>query len=100
KSISHQNRTEIQAGYAFAVACARARDRGMAEPDVTTFRAAWEKRSAWIRIGEFFSDAGQSSYRRSIIRRHEGRSVVSYAYLLGAVMCNPRFALSRLAGQF
>jgi len=99
ESLSITTRCETQVGYAFAVACARARERGVAEPDIITFRAAWERRSAWIRLGDFFSDAGQRLYRRSIMRRHEGRSVTSYAYLLGAAMCSPHVALSRLSSQ-
>jgi len=98
-SISYKNRTEIQAGYAFAVACARARDRGIAEPEIMTFRAAWRKRSKWLRLGEFFSEAGQRLYRRSIVRRHQGRAVVSYVCLLGAAICSPRVALSRLSSH-
>jgi glycosyltransferase involved in cell wall biosynthesis len=99
KSTSHRSRSEVQTGYAFAVSCARARERGMVEPDIITFRERWERRSTWVRMGEFLSDAGRSFYRRSIIRRHEGRSVASYAYLLGAAICCPHVALSRLSGQ-
>jgi len=43
-SISYKNRTEIQSGYAFAVACARARDGGTAEPEIMTFALHGAKR--------------------------------------------------------
>lgn len=99
ESLSFTTRGETQVGYAFAVACARARERGLAEPEFMTFHAAWERRSSWARFREFFSDAGQCLYRRSIIRRGEGHSVASYVYLAGAAICRPRIALSRLAAR-
>jgi glycosyltransferase involved in cell wall biosynthesis len=96
ESLAFKARGEINTGYAFAVACARARERGLAEPEFMTFQAEWERRSSWARIGEFFSDAGQYLYRRSIIRRGEDRPFVSVACLLGAAVCLPHVALSRL----
>jgi glycosyltransferase involved in cell wall biosynthesis len=98
-SISYKNRTELQEGYAFAVACARARELGMVEPEIMAFRAAWGRRSKWLRLGEFFTEAGQHLYRCSIDRRHQGRSVASYVYLLGAAICSPHVALSRLSSH-
>jgi glycosyltransferase involved in cell wall biosynthesis len=96
-SLSCKNPSEIRAGYAFAVACAQARNQGIAEPNIITFRAAWERRSAWVHWGESLSDASQRLYRRSIIRRNEGRPVASYACLFGAAICSPDVALSRIS---
>lgn len=97
ESLTFRTPGETSSGYAYAVACAKARERGVPEPDVETFRAAWLRRPIWIRSAEKVASAGQCLYRRSIIRRAEGRLVVSKAYLLGAALCLPRVALSRLA---
>lgn len=97
ESLSLTTIGETQKGYAFAVACAKARERGVAEPEFKTFQAAWERRSNWARVQELLLDAGQRLYRCSIIRRGEGRTLASYAYLVGAAVCRPHVALSRLA---
>jgi glycosyltransferase involved in cell wall biosynthesis len=95
-SLSVKNAAEIHLGYAFAVACAKARGCGMPEPDVASFRAAWLRRPIYVRAAETMAGAGQYLYRLSIIRHAEGRSSVSRAYLAGAAICRPCIALSRL----
>jgi len=49
------------------------------------------------RAPEMVAAAGQHLYRLSLMRRAEGRSLVSGAYLLAAAMCLPHVTLSRLA---
>jgi hypothetical protein len=66
------------------------------EPDVESFQAAWLQRSIFARAAEMVATAGESLYRLSIMRRAEGRSLASSAYLAGAAICRPRVALSRL----
>ena len=96
-SLTFKNSAETNRGYAFAVACAKARERGMDEPDLEQFREAWLRRSIWARAPEMqWPPPGRSLYRFAIMRRAEGRSLVSGAYLLGAAMCLPHVALSRL----
>jgi glycosyltransferase involved in cell wall biosynthesis len=95
-SLSFKNSAETTRGYAFAVACAKARERGMAEPDLEQFRQAWLRRPIYARAAEIVATAGESLYRLSIIRRAEGRSLVSRVYLVTAGMCLPRVALWRL----
>jgi glycosyltransferase involved in cell wall biosynthesis len=97
ESLSLKNAAEIYRGYAFAVACASARELGVPQPELQRFEAAWNKRSRWTRFVEFSSSTGEYLYRISIIHRAEGRSLLSRVYLLGAAMCLPRVALSRLA---
>ena len=99
ESLTFRTRGETNTGYAFAVACARARERGMPEPDLENFRAARRRRSIWTRAPEMMAAAGESLYRLSIMRRAEGRSLVSGAYLLGSAMCLPHVAFSRLSSR-
>jgi glycosyltransferase involved in cell wall biosynthesis len=97
ESLTFNTGDETNMGYAFAIACAKARERGMPEPDVESFREAWHRRSIAARAAEIVATAGQSLYRLSIIHRAEGRSLASRAYLAGAAICRPRVALERLA---
>jgi hypothetical protein len=96
ESLTFNTSAETNRGYAFAIACAKARESGMPEPDVESFRAAWLRRSIFARASEMRATAGQYLYRLSIIRHAEGRPLISGAYLLGAAMCLPRVAVSRL----
>jgi glycosyltransferase involved in cell wall biosynthesis len=96
ESLSFKSSAETNRGSAFALACARARERGQPEPDVESFGAAWVRRSVAKRAGEMVATAGQHLYRLSIIRHAEGRSLASSLYLAGAAICRPRVALSRL----
>ena len=99
ESLSFKSAAEIHRGYVFAVACASAREHGVPQPELQDFEAAWNKRSGWTRFVELSSNMGQYLYRISIIHRAEGRSLLSRVYLLGAAMCLPRVALSRLASR-
>jgi glycosyltransferase involved in cell wall biosynthesis len=96
ESLTFKNSAETNRGYAFAVACAKARERGIAEPDLEQFREAWLRQPIYSRAAQMAASAGENLYRLSIIRRAEGRSLVSRAYLVGAALCLPRVALSRL----
>jgi glycosyltransferase involved in cell wall biosynthesis len=96
ESLTFHTRDETNMGYAFAVACANARERGVAEPDLEQFREAWLRRPIYSRAAQMAATAGESLYRLSIIRRAEGHSLVSRVYLAAAAMCLPRVALSRL----
>jgi glycosyltransferase involved in cell wall biosynthesis len=98
-SLTFNTTGERSVGYAFAIACAKARKLGMPEPDVESFRAAWLQRSVWTRAGEMIAASGQYFYRLSIIRRAERRLLVSRAYLLIAGMCLPSVALSRMTAR-
>jgi glycosyltransferase involved in cell wall biosynthesis len=91
-----KNPAERDRGYAFAIACARAREQGIPQPELKEFEAAWNERSAWTRVSEFVSGTGEYLYRTSIIHRAEGRFILSRACLLAAAVCFPRVALSRL----
>jgi glycosyltransferase involved in cell wall biosynthesis len=99
ESNSLNNPVERDRGYAFAVACARAREQGIPQPELKDFEAAWNERSAWTRLNEFISGTGEYLYRLSIIHRAEGRPVASYACLLGAAICSPDVALSRISSR-
>lgn len=96
ESVTLKNPVEGHRGYAFAVACARARERGIPQPELKDFEVAWNERSAWTRLNEFISGTGEYLYRTSIIHRAEGRLMFSKACLLAAAVCRPRVALSRL----
>src|ERR1700751_3826379 len=91
-----ENSAETNRGYAFAVACAKARERGIAEPDLEQFREAWLRQPIYARAVQMAATVGESLYRLSIICRAEGRSFVSRVYLAAAAMCPRRGALSRL----
>jgi glycosyltransferase involved in cell wall biosynthesis len=97
ESLTFKTREETNRGYAFAIACAKARERGVAEPDLEQFRQAWVRRPLYARTAHVLATAGENFYRRSIIRRAQGRSLVSRAYLAAAALCLPHVALSRLA---
>ena len=99
ESLSFKTGGETNMGYAFAVACAKAREQGVPEPDLGDFRAAWSERSMTLRAAEIVNTEGLRLYRRSIISRAEGRPFVSAACLLGAVVCLPHVALSRLVAR-
>ena len=96
-SLSFMTGPETNVGYAFAVECAKARERGASEPDFLDFRAAWSTRPMRVRAAEVLNAAGLRLYRYSIINRGEGRAFTSGAYLLGAAVCLPHIALSRIA---
>lgn len=95
-SLTFHTHDETNMGYAFAVACAKARERGVAEPDLEQFREAWLRRPIYSRAAQMAAAAGENLYRLSIIHRAEGHSLVSRAYLVAAAMCLPSVALSRL----
>lgn len=97
-SVTLKKPVERDRGYAFAVACARARERCIPQPELRDFEAAWNERSAWTRFNEFVSGTGEHLYRASIIHRAEGQFLLSKACLLAAAVCLPRVALSRLIG--
>jgi glycosyltransferase involved in cell wall biosynthesis len=99
ESLTFKTGEATNIGYAFAVACARARERGESEPDLSDFKAAWPARSMRIRAAEALSAAGLRLYRHSIISRAQGRTLMSGAYLLGAAVCLPHVALSRLTAR-
>ncbi len=96
ESLTFKTSAETNRGYAFAVACAKARERGMPEPDLEQFREAWLRRPICARGAQMVATAGESLYRLSIIRRAEGRWFASGVYLVTAAMCLPNVALSRL----
>lgn len=96
ESLTFKNSAETNRGYAFAVACAKARERGTIEPDLEQFQEAWLRQPIYSRAAQMAAAAGESFYRLSIIRRAEGRSFVSRVYLAAAALCLPRVALSRL----
>jgi glycosyltransferase involved in cell wall biosynthesis len=96
-SLSFMTGPETGIGYAFAVECAKAREHGVSEPDFSNFKAAWSERPMRRRVVEVLNAAGLRLYRYSIISRGEGRAFTSGAYLLGAAMCLPHIALSRIA---
>jgi len=98
-SLTFKNSAETNRGYAFAVACAKARERGIAEPDLEQFRETWLRRPIYARAAAMAAAAGESLYRLSIIRRAEGRSLASGGYLVTAAMCLPHVALSRLTSR-
>jgi glycosyltransferase involved in cell wall biosynthesis len=99
KSLTFKTAEATNVGYAFAVACARARERGESEPALADFKAAWPARSLRVRAAETLSAAGLRLYRHSIISRAQGRTLMSGAYLLGAAVCLPHVALSRLTAR-
>jgi len=100
ESLTFSTRDETNMGYAFAIACAKARERGMAEPDLEQFRQEWLRQPIYARAAQMVATAGESLYRLSIIRRAEGRSLASGAYLVTAAMCLPQIALSRLMTRY
>ena len=95
ESLTFKKGAETNRGYAFAVACAKARERGMSEPDLKHFRETWLQRSMYARAAQTVAAAGESLYRLSIIRRAQGRWLASGAYLVTAAMCLPDVALVR-----
>jgi glycosyltransferase involved in cell wall biosynthesis len=96
ESLTFKTGAETSRGYNFAVACAKARERGTAEPDLEQFRKAWVRRPFYTRVAQMLAIAGERFYRLSIIRRAEGRSLVAGACLMTAAMCLPNVAWSRL----
>jgi glycosyltransferase involved in cell wall biosynthesis len=99
ESLTFKTSAETNWGYAFAVVCAKARGRGLPEPNIDAFRETWVRRPIATRVRETVITAGQYLYRLSIIRRANGQLLLSRAYLLGAAVCLPHTALSRLAGR-
>jgi glycosyltransferase involved in cell wall biosynthesis len=95
QSLTFKTSAETNRGYAFAIACAKARELGLPEPDAESFSAAWDRRPVFARGAEMIATAGEYLYRLSIIHRAEGQPLVSAAYLAGAAVCLPRTALSR-----
>lgn len=96
QSLSFTNSAEINRGYAFATACAKARECGLPEPDMERFCAAWQQRPPQAKIAEKMATASQYLYRLSIINYAEGQSLLSLACLAGAAICQPQVALSRI----
>jgi glycosyltransferase involved in cell wall biosynthesis len=96
KSVSSSRWGEISLGYAYAVACAQDREQGNAEQDLEAFRTRWAERSLWCRGTEWIDALGEQYYRRSIARSAVRRPIASGMYLLGAALCRPRVAVSRL----
>lgn len=99
ESLTFSTDAERNVGYAYAVACAKARDRRQAEPSLTSFKSSWRKRPLTVRVAEMLNAAGGRLYRHSIIHRAEGRAFTSRACLLGAAVCLPQTALSRIVAR-
>ena len=97
QSLTFRKAAETNRGYAFAIACAKAREQSACEPAIDEFRRTWEQRSFLARAGELLYTAGENLYRTSIIRRGQGKYLSSRACLLGAAACMPHVALFRIA---
>jgi glycosyltransferase involved in cell wall biosynthesis len=98
RSISSTSRDEIQSGYAYAVACARARERAQSEPRYAEFCARWKKRPWWDRLRDILDDVGERYYRRALVLKCGGSFARSAASLIAATACRPHLVFHRLFG--
>lgn len=95
-SISNMHRADLNRGYDYGVACARARQRGEIEPDLEDYFKRWESRSIGSKVADLFSDFGQRFYRAALVRRLQGRILSSRACLLCAASLRPVATAQRL----
>lgn len=88
----------ILMGHAFAIRCFRCRANGEPEPTVEGFTADWARRPLLVRLSDWRMQRSTQNYRRSLIRRAQGRRVSAAAQLAVAAVYRPVAAIKKLAG--
>ncbi len=86
----------IVCSHAFAVACAKARMDGRAEPDEEAFNRLWEKRSLIQRFRDRARRISLGMYRRAVIERAQKKRFCSAASLMCSAVLWPDKAILRV----
>jgi glycosyltransferase involved in cell wall biosynthesis len=98
-SLGASRQRELRLGYAYAIATARCRRRGAAEPTLQEFAAEWESRGIVRRSLECIEDWSGLQYRKGRIELAQ-RRWIGCARLACAAACRPsaaaRFAANAL----
>lgn len=89
-STSSRRRREVNRGYDYGIACARARQLGTPEPNLEEYFARWESRGPLAEVADLVNDIGQQLYRSALVHRMQGRPLISGACLLCAASLRPR----------
>lgn len=88
-SISIKKNREIDLGYDYGIACARARQYHRPEPGFDDFASRWGSRPIHWKAADYVRNVGQRFYRSSLVHRLQGRPLVSGACLLCAASLRP-----------
>lgn len=89
-SVSFSNSSAVRLGFEFSVACARARERRLAEPTLPEYLA---QRGPLLRARAGLVALSARLYRESIFARIEGRPLSCAVHLAAAATLNPVKAL-------
>jgi glycosyltransferase involved in cell wall biosynthesis len=95
RSVSFAGFDELQLNYRYAVACARAREKGDVEPAIGEYASQWDRRGLGTRIGARLECIGTRLYRKSRIRLAEGQRVRGVAGAVASVLVRPRLVRAR-----
>lgn len=83
-------------GNAYALTCARCRQRGQPEPDPETFFAQWLDRPLLQRVGSFCRARSDVLYRQGILRMLKGERLSGFGCLGMAALIYPPKLIMRL----
>jgi glycosyltransferase involved in cell wall biosynthesis len=94
--ISASSNPEIMYSQAFAVACAKARIRGLAEPDQETFGRRWKERPFIFRLSDHARRRSLGMYRLAVLKRGQKKHLSSVAALICSAALSPDKVIRRL----
>jgi glycosyltransferase involved in cell wall biosynthesis len=95
RSVSFAGFDEVQRNYRYAVACARARGDGAAEPTIAEYTSTWNRRGSGARLAGRLECVGTRLYRKSRIRLAEGQRLRGLAGAVASVLVRPRLVRAR-----
>lgn len=81
---------EVNRYHGFSVECAKARAKGIEEPDVARFSQQWHQRSFLAKLMEHADAKALELYRTSVVMRAKKQYLSSMAATLAAAFLNPR----------
>jgi glycosyltransferase involved in cell wall biosynthesis len=94
--ISASSHPEIVYSQAFAVACAKARVNGFAEPDQERFGRQWRERHLLLRLSDRARQRSLFMYKLAVRKRGQKKHVSSFAALICSAVLSPDKVVWRL----
>lgn len=98
-SLALAKQDEIRRGYAYAIECAKCRRQSLSEPKFEDFVKSWDERNGVTKMLNRIEDWSTWQYRRSILDKGHGRTVISTARLFCAAAVRPRYSMNKVLGR-
>ncbi len=93
-------RDQIKKAAAYAIKCARCRQKGVLEPTPETFEETWGNRGVIRKALDRLDSWSAVKYRNALVDLSESRSVRGYAGLVIAALLRPEGVARRVSGYF